>query len=77
MKKQEISQEAEKTKVAESFLKDGNQKKEAMAQEEGAWQEEFKELCIRTAWQLAREVEHSDENLIALEEYFMKEFEQL
>lgn len=77
MKKQEISQEAEKTKVAESFLKDGSQKKEAMAQEEGVWQEEFKELCIRTAWQLAREVEHSDENLIALEEYFMKEFEQL
>lgn len=77
MKKQEISQEAEKTKVAESFLKDGSQKKEAMAEAEGAWQEEFKELCIRTAWQLAREVEHSDENLIALEEYFMKEFEQL
>ena len=72
----EKTQAAEKTQVTEGFLKDGKQKKEVMA-EEGVWQEEFKELCIRTAWQLAREVEHSDENLIALEEYFMKEFEQL
>lgn len=46
MKKQEISQAAEKTQATEGFLKDGKQKKEAMA-EEGVWQEEFKELCIR------------------------------
>lgn len=80
MKNQENSEEAEKAekkKAAEVFLKEGNQKKEAGTEKEGVLQEEFQELCIRTAWQLAREVEHSDENLIALEEYFMKGFEQL